>query len=153
MYLLRIYDEIITQQRPTYAFSLDFATATTTAKDVLKQRIRQDCERINLEKNKDFQAKLAQITADKKSQLSQLTEQEVVLNGEKAGNFFRIGIEKQSNLDWQIEFDKAVKAFSENGFLLFIDDEQIMDLEQKVEIKADNTSKMTFIRLIPLQGG
>lgn len=153
MYRLSVFDEIIVQTPPTFAMSLNFNTVTTTAREILQKRIEQDCYNANIENEQKYQTDLAQIIAQKSEKISQLSERELTLNGEKAGNFFRVGLQKQARLDWQIEFEKAVQSFAKNGFLLFIDDEQILDLDQPVQIKADNTSAMTFIRLIPLQGG
>lgn len=153
MYRLSVFDEIITQKAPTFAMSLNFDTVTMTAKEILQKRIEQDCQSANVENEQTYQAELARLQAKQPRQIVEPSDHEKLLNGEKTGKFFEIALAKKVKLDWQTEFDNAVKAFAENGFLLFIDDEQIMDLEQRVQIKADNTSKITFIRLIPLQGG
>jgi hypothetical protein len=45
----------------------------------------------------------------------------------------------------------AERAFERNGFLLFVGDRQIEDLEESVELASD--VEVTFLMLIPLAGG
>lgn len=153
MFLLHIYDEIITNKAPTFAMSLPLATVQTTARNVLKARIQQDCEQKNWEHEQNYEAEKARLLAKQGRKIVELTEHEKLLNGEKMPKFFEIALNKMKPLDWQTEFDKAVKAFDSNGFILLIDDEQILDLDAPLQIKVDNTSKLTFLQLIPLQGG
>lgn len=153
MFLLHIYDEIITNKAPTFAMSLPLATVQTTAKDVLKARIKQDCHTANLEIEQAYQTEQARLLADYQQKVGKLTEHEKLLNGEKLPKAFTNPTPKVKLRDWQTEFDKAVKSFDSNGFILLIDDEQVLDLNAPLHIKADNTSKLTFLQLIPLQGG
>ena len=51
----------------------------------------------------------------------------------------------------EAQFDKAVEAFRHNGFLLLVDDRQLVGLDEKVHLRGG--SEVTFLRLIPLVGG
>jgi len=57
----------------------------------------------------------------------------------------------ESHLDPDRETDRALAAFKAGTCLLFIDGEQIRELEQRIELGVD--TKVQFLRLIPLAGG
>ena len=152
MYRLNVFDEMMFAT-PTFAMSLYFDKVHTTAKEILKARIKQDCENANLEIENAHQAEQARLLAEYQKKVGELTDHEKILNGEKLPKAFTNPTPKAKFRDWQEEFDKAVSAFYNNGFVLIIDDEQITDLDAPLHIKSDDTSKLTFLQLIPLQGG
>lgn len=152
MFRVHIFDEMMFQT-PVFAMSLNLPRPQTTAKEILKARIKQDCENANLEQKQAYQAEQARLLAHYQQTMGELTEQEKRLNGEKVPKIFTQPNPKAKPRDWQEEFDKAVKSFLNNGFVLIIDDEQIIDLDAPLHIKSDDTSKLTFLQLIPLQGG
>lgn len=57
----------------------------------------------------------------------------------------------QRQRDCQAEFERALQAFSANGFFLLVDGVQVTELEQELTIKPDTT--VSFLRLTPLVGG
>lgn len=152
MYRLDIFDEVMFKA-PAFAMSLGLPHTQTTAKALLKARIQQDCKLANLNNKQTYDTKKAQLLAQYKQKVGNLSEHEKSLNGDKPPKLIEMALEDLQDLDWQIEFDKAVKSFLNNGFILIIDDKQITDLDEPLWIKADNTSKLTFLQLIPLQGG
>lgn len=152
MYRVSVFDEIMFDN-PKFAMALYFDKVHTTAKAMLKARIKQDCETANMQREQAHQAEQARLIAQYQQKVGELTEHEKQLNGEKIPKSFTQPMPKAELRDWQEEFDKAVKSFLNNGFVLIIDDEQITDLDAPLHIKSDDTSKLTFLRLIPLQGG
>lgn len=153
MFLLHIYDENFHTVPAHFVMSLPLAHTQTTARDVLIERIKQDCEQHNLLISEHQQNEKAHLLAQYQQKVGELTEHEKLLNDEKTPKLLTNLTPKTKPRDWQEEFDKAVKAFASNGFILLIDDEQILDLDAPLHIKADNSSKLTFLQLIPLQGG
>jgi hypothetical protein len=54
-------------------------------------------------------------------------------------------------LDWRLEFDKAVAAFTRNAFLILIDQRQATNLDEEVELNP--ATQISFVRLTLLVGG
>jgi hypothetical protein len=106
-----------------------FDTATLTLREIIRLRVQQEVARFNQADYEVFQG------------LVQPEESERVLNG----------VRTRPLLDWQAQFAKAITAFKGNGFLVLLDDRQIMDLDEMVRLTAE--SKLTFIKLVPLVGG
>lgn len=79
------------------------------------------------------------------------------VNDYKNGLVLPTNLEKRLNLKQTpiIDFEKqvlvALDAFTKNGFILLIDDEQVEDLHQKYLI--EETTQVSFIKLTPLVGG
>jgi hypothetical protein len=57
----------------------------------------------------------------------------------------------RERLDWQAEYARALRAFERNGFLLLVDDRQLLDLDDEVELRPG--AEVIFLRLVPLIGG
>jgi hypothetical protein len=75
--------------------------------------------------------------------LVQPTEAERVLNGYR--------LRERRKIDWQAQYEKAVKAFQGNGFLILVDERQLTELNEEIELRAD--SEISFLKLVPLVGG
>lgn len=131
MYRFDIYDEVFPSRQATFAMSFELPTLTT-AKDILKERIKREHD------NKVGAVPVQHVTPN---------DGEKQLNGEKQYQQTTI---RQTT--WQTAFDNAIKAFDENGFVLIIDDEQVLDLDKPLAVKTE-TAKVVFLKLIPLQGG
>lgn len=54
-------------------------------------------------------------------------------------------------IDWEQQADKAVEAFSHNGFFVLVDDRQVTELDDQLALSAD--SDIRFVRLVQLIGG
>jgi len=106
-----------------------FESAAITLRELIRVRVEQDVARFNESESESFQG------------LVQPGEFERVLNG--------LGTRPQ--LDWRQQFEKAVRAFKGNGFLVLVDDCQITDLDQTIQLTAQ--SQVTFLKLVPLIGG
>ncbi len=54
-------------------------------------------------------------------------------------------------LDWRAQADTALSAFGRNGFLVFVGDRQVEDLDE--ELTLAEADVVSFVRLVPLAGG
>jgi len=125
---LSLHDETTAgESRSVGTFQFD--TTNLTLREIIRLRVQQEVERFNAAEYEVFQG------------LVQPEESERILNG----------VRTRPVLDWQKQFAKAIAAFNGNGFLVLLDDRQLMDLDENLHLTAD--SKITFLRLVPLIGG
>lgn len=61
----------------------------------------------------------------------------------------KIQTRNHSNLDDL--YEKALRSFESNGFLLFVNDKQITDLEEDLFLTPNTVIR--FLKLIPMVGG
>jgi hypothetical protein len=54
-------------------------------------------------------------------------------------------------IDWNQQADRAIRAFTKNGFFVLVGDRQVTDLDEELHLTAD--SDIRFIRLVQLVGG
>jgi hypothetical protein len=54
-------------------------------------------------------------------------------------------------IDWEQQADRAVRAFTKNGFFVLVGDRQVADLDEELHLTAH--SDIRFIRLVQLVGG
>ena len=106
-----------------------FDNASLTLREIIRLRVHQEVARFNSADYEMFQG------------LVQPEESERVLNG----------VRTRPVLDAHKQLAKAIAAFKGNGFLVLLDDRQIMDLDEVLHLTAQ--SKITFLRLVPLVGG
>jgi hypothetical protein len=125
---LSLHDET-TAGEGRSAGTFQFDTASPTLREIIRLRVQQEVARFNAAEYEVFQG------------LIQPEESERILNG----------VRTRPVLDWQQRFAKAIAAFKGNGFLVLLDDRQIMDLDETLHLTAQ--SKITFLRLVPLVGG
>ena len=125
---ISLHDETTTGESRS-AGTFQFDTAKLTLRELIRLRVRQEVARFNAADYEMFQG------------LVQPEESERVLNG----------VRIRPVLDCDKQFAKAVAAFKGNGFLVLVDDRQIMDLDETLQLTAQ--SKITFLRLVPLIGG
>ncbi len=110
---------------------LDFLTERITVRELIRSRVYQEVQDYNTRQPEQFRG------------LVQPTDAEKTLNG--------YTLRKPRQLDWQNQFEQAVKAFQSNGFIILVDDEQVTELEEEIEIKPGTA--VTFLKLVPLVGG
>jgi hypothetical protein len=125
---LSILDETTAGGRQS-AGSFRFDTETSSLREIVRLRVQQEVERFNQSDGEVFRG------------LVQPEEQERILNG----------VRERPVLDWQKQYAKAIASFNGNGFLVFIDDRQITDLDETVHLTPQ--TQVTFLKLIPLIGG
>lgn len=123
-------------KKPVSEMIMELAGDKLTARDLIRERVQAELDR-------RFQNK-----SDIPHQpLVELTPKETLLNEHASKNTQKPA--PPSFLDRHI--DRALKAFSKNEFLLFVDDTQIEQLEAKLELKTETV--ITFLHLTPLRGG
>jgi hypothetical protein len=130
--LLRIVDETSTGERVgELTIELHLVRERVTARELITRRVRAEVRRHNASPGLVYAG------------LVQPEEAERVLNGYR--------FEKARQIDEAAQIEKAIDAFGHNGFLLFVDDEQVDDLEAEVVLGPN--VKVSFVRLVPLIGG
>jgi hypothetical protein len=127
---LTIYDETLSGEK-TPCLTLDFAVQRITIRDLIRDRVYQEVRDYNQLQPEYFRG------------LVQPTDSEQVLNGYK--------MPKQRSIDWEKQYEKAVQAFQNNGFIILVNDYQAEDIDEEIKLTED--LPISFLRLIPLVGG
>ncbi len=130
MATITIYDETISGEK-TDGFDLEFASATISARELIRKRVYEEVREFNGREEETFRG------------LVQPNDAERVLNGYK--------LKKKRQLDWEQQFERAIAAFERNGFFILADDKQIESLDETIEIKL--RTQVSFVKLVPLVGG
>lgn len=127
---ITIFDEG-TAGKNTTSFILELDTRRLTVRELIRQRVRQEVAKFNAQRPVVFQG------------LIQPTDTESELNGYRMKRFRK--------LDWEKQFDAAVKSFQTNGFFVLVDGKQVESLDQELELPP--SSRVQFVKLVPLVGG
>jgi hypothetical protein len=112
-------------------WTLDFLSERVTVREVIRSRVYQEVKDYNAKQGEHFRG------------LVQPTDAEQTLNGYR--------MRKRRPIDWNKQFERALEAFSTNGFLLLIDDRQRDDLDEEVVLTPK--TEISFVKLMPLVGG
>jgi hypothetical protein len=130
MTTITLYDEtILGEKLPCLIITLQ--TQCITARKLIYQRIAQEVEKYNQKQSEPFQG------------LVQPSDSERLLNGYKLHNIRKIDCDRQ--------FELAISAFMNHGFILLVNDVQVDELD--VELELDDDSIISFLKLTPLVGG
>ncbi|QOY85698.1 hypothetical protein [Paludibaculum fermentans] len=133
--LLCIRDETPSGQS-LHEVSVEFLTERITVRELIRERVHQEVRAFNRrDDGKAFQG------------LVQPTETERVLNSDKAEPRFR----KRAPIDWEAQFARALDGFARNAYFVIVDDRQVESLDE--EIAAGPSTKISFVKLVPLVGG
>jgi len=57
----------------------------------------------------------------------------------------------QKQIDWKQQYDRALEAFQNNGFLVLVGERQAEDLDEVITL--DSGSQVSFVKLAILVGG
>ncbi len=125
-----ISDETIPGGRSN-ARPITMPQALTTARELIRCRIREEVERHNESPAEVFQG------------LVQPEESERILNG------FRM--QTRRPLQWEVQFERACSSFMRNGFLLIVNGRQVVGLDDPIGLEPE--SEVQFVKLVPLVGG
>jgi hypothetical protein len=120
-----------TSGETTNELTLDFLDERVTVRELIRARVYQEVAEYNARRPETFRG------------LVQPTDAERVLNGYR--------LKQPRKVDWEAQYDRALRAFAGNGFLLLVDDRQLQDLDEVVELRHD--MQVTFLKLVPLVGG
>ena len=130
---LMIRDETATGDA-LHEFPLEFSSEHITVRELIRERVYQEVSEYNFRSRREgglFRG------------LVQPTDTERTLNGFK--------MPKPRRVDAQEQADKALEAFSRNGFVVLVDDRQVEDLDAVVDLRMG--TQITFLKLVPLVGG
>jgi len=127
---LTIHDETASGQK-TNSFTLDCLTERMSVRELIRARIYQEVQDYNLREPEFFRG------------LVEPSEAEKTLNGYK--------LRQKRKLDWERQYQKALEAFSRNGFFVLVGDKQAESLEQEFDVKVD--TEVSFVKLVQLVGG
>jgi hypothetical protein len=125
-----VRDETTSGQR-TNELTLEFLTERVTVRELIRSRVYQEVTEYNAAAVGLFRG-LVQPTDAQQS----------------AGGY---RVRPHRKLDWQEQFERALRGFEGNGFLLLLDDRQLDDLDEEIELRHD--TNVTFLKLVPLVGG
>ena len=117
--------------KPTGAVELEDIPAAITLRDLIRTRVREEVARYNAAPRDVFRGLVMPEGA------------------EPAEVGFVMG--RPRRVDWERQADRAVEAFSRNGFFVLVDDRQVTELDRPLELTAD--SDIRFVRLVQLVGG
>lgn len=106
-----------------------------TLRDLVRTRVREEVARYNAER-----------AANQGDMFAGLVMPE---GAEPARLGFRMP--EPPRIDWERQADKAIGAFSHNGFFVLVDDRQVTELDEELTLTPE--SDIRFIRLVQLVGG
>ncbi|MCA9262032.1 MAG: hypothetical protein KDA61_22595 [Planctomycetales bacterium] len=115
---------------------LELPNERVTVRDLIRERVYQEVQDFNRQSN-----------AHVFRGLVQPSETECTLNGSKPEFHFK----QRREIDWKEQFERALKAFENNAFLLLVDDRQAESLEESFAVCTG--TKVAFVKLTPLVGG
>lgn len=110
-------------------FDLEILTEHLTVRELIRSRVYQEVQDHNRGQ-------------DTRSMLVRPEQAEVTLRGPDRA---------RREVDWQTQFQLAVDAFGRGQILVLVGDRQCADLEE--EVSVGTSTKVTFVRLVPLVGG
>jgi len=132
---LTVRDET-TAGQAYHEISLEFPSEHITIRDLIRERVYQEVQDFNRrQQDVVFRGLVQPINAER------------ILNGNRT----EYRLPKECQVDWKLQFEKAIEAFESNGFFLLIDDQQATSLDQKFEISS--SAQVSFVKLTLLVGG
>jgi hypothetical protein len=138
MATITLYDETTLGEKSP-GLTLTIPTQRITARELIRQRIDREVDDYHQNQSQPFQG------------LVQPSDSERLLNGYKLRTARKIDREQQ--------FELAIAAFDNNGFILLVNDLQVEDLDLELELQDDSLAEpigtiiVSFLKLIPLVGG
>lgn len=120
-----------TDGKITNEFVIDFLEERITVRELIRGRVYQEVKDYNAKKPEYFRG------------LVEPSEAERTLNG--------LRLPKKKVVDWKKQYDLAIEAFKQNGFIVLIDGKQAEGLDQEIELAVG--TQVSFLKLVPLVGG
>lgn len=109
-----------------------FETAEVTVEEIIKQRVTQEVESYNQQR-------------EKRAFLGLVAPKKLVSKPNDQGSF------TATPIDAEQQVYIALDSFQKNGFFLLIDNIQAEELHQRITLREDTV--ITFLKLTPLIGG
>lgn len=115
-----------------HVFDLDILEENMTVREIIRARIWQEVHEYN-----------ARQRTEAFTGLIQPTDPERRLNGDKLKTFVPI--------DWEKQYEAALRAFMSNGFFMIIGDRQAESLDETFHTGPE--TEVSFVKFVPLVGG
>ncbi|SFJ41659.1 hypothetical protein [Planctomicrobium piriforme] len=115
---------------------LEFSSERITVRELIRERVYQEAQDFNRQEDQRIFRGLVQPT-----------DAERVLNGQRP----EYRLKSRRTIDWKPQFEKAVEAFSHNGFFILIDHHQAESLDQVLVVNP--RTQVSFVKLTMLVGG
>jgi hypothetical protein len=138
MATITLYDETTLGEKSP-GLTLEIPTRRITARELIRQRIDREVDDYHQNQSQPFQG------------LVQPSDSERLLNGYKLRTARKIDQALPTLRERVQQFELAIAAFVQNGFILLVNDVQVEELD--VELELDDDSIVSFLKLIPLVGG
>jgi len=116
---------------PSHEWTLEVLTERMSVRELIRSRVYQEVQDYNQKQPDRFRG------------LIQPSEAEQTLNGGRPP--------KKRQIDWKLQFAKAIEAFERNQILILCNDRQLESLDEEIEIKPGTS--VTFFKLTLLVGG
>ena len=117
------------------ALTLDGIHERITLRDLVRTRVREEVARYNSQREEGRGDIFAGLVMPE--------------GAEPTRDGFRMPTRRV--IDWEQQADRAVRAFTKNGFFVLVGDRQVTDLDEELHLTAD--SDIRFVRLVQLVGG
>jgi len=130
-------DETLSGQR-VHSFRVETLTERMSVREIIRARIWQEVHDHN-----------AQRTAATFRGLVQPTEAEKKLNESRSPREAKPPPFKP--IDWEKQYETALRAFATNGFFILINDRQAQSLDEQFDLEPE--TEVSFVKLVPLVGG
>lgn len=114
-----------------HTFLLNLLSEQVTVRELIRSRVYQEVQEYNAKQPEHFRGLVIPSDAER------------TLNGPR--------LRKPRTIDWEAQYEQALAAFDQNGFLILVDDEQVTELDELIEVDLSTT--VTFLKLVPLVGG
>lgn len=115
-----------------HSFTLEFLDEKLTVREIIRARIWQEVQDYNSQQRLGTFRGLVEPTAA-----------EVWMNGAKEAAF--------KPIDWEKQFDTALRGFESNGFFILVGERQAESLDEVFVTGAE--TEVSFVKLVPLVGG
>jgi hypothetical protein len=111
--------------------TLDFLVEKITVQELIRERVYEEVRQYNATTPEYFRG------------LVQPTDAESTLNGYR--------IRERRRVDWEKQYEQALRAFAGNGFFILVDDRQVESLDEMITLTP--STSVSFVKLVPLVGG
>jgi len=112
-------------------FVIDLLNERITVRELIRSRVYQEVQDYNRRLPERFQG------------LVQPTDSEETPNGFK--------LKKPRQIDWKMQFEKALEAFEANRVLILVNERQVESLDEEIVVGPETS--VSFLKLTMLVGG
>jgi len=127
---VHVHDETVAGSQ-SEGFDLEFFSSRIAARELIARRVEEEVRHYNLQQGEVFAG------------LVQPDDTEKLLNGYK--------MKAPRRIDASAQVERALQAFERNGFFLLVGDKQVENLDDEIELGLKTS--VSFVKLVPLQGG